>query len=214
MDNTSGQGKASVVPPEIKKWNLGAFLLSWLCAPRMYPNSYAEVFLRPLLVFSLVFSATTFIFPSISISAPPQNKQHRALVRHLFENEFYDRQGGGYDKLMFWSTEPKTKTEPTKTEGVHDLGWFVYDFGTHKERYYIIFSGRVTYAGSYIDNIPSSDTASIMQLITEKCEALGFKEDAEGYYSPYNDEKYIKVSWTVSANNKYRLMLFRGWVPK
>jgi len=207
MDNTSGQGKASVVPPEIKKWNWGAFLLSWLCAPRMYPNSYAEVFLRPLLVFSLVFSVTMFIFPSISISAPPQNKQHRALVRHLFENNFYDCQGGPYDKLTFRLEEPKTK-------GINDLGWWVYDYGTHKECYYITFAGLITYAGSYIDNIPSSDTASIMQLITEKCEALGFKEDAEGYYSPYNDEKYIKVSWTVSANNKYRLMLYRGWVPK
>jgi hypothetical protein len=28
--NTSGQGKASVVPAEIMKWNWGAFLLSWI----------------------------------------------------------------------------------------------------------------------------------------------------------------------------------------
>ncbi|MGA7180710.1 MAG: cytochrome c oxidase assembly factor Coa1 family protein [Thiobacillaceae bacterium] len=30
MDNTSGQGKAAVVPPEIKGWNWGAFLLNWV----------------------------------------------------------------------------------------------------------------------------------------------------------------------------------------
>jgi hypothetical protein len=30
MDNTSGQGKASVVPPEIDRWNWGAFFLNWI----------------------------------------------------------------------------------------------------------------------------------------------------------------------------------------
>lgn len=30
MKNTSGQGKAAVVPPEIDKWNWGAFLLNWI----------------------------------------------------------------------------------------------------------------------------------------------------------------------------------------
>jgi hypothetical protein len=29
-DNTSGQGSNSVVPPEIKGWNWGAFLLNWI----------------------------------------------------------------------------------------------------------------------------------------------------------------------------------------
>lgn len=30
MENTSGQGKAAVVPPEIDRWNWGAFLLNWI----------------------------------------------------------------------------------------------------------------------------------------------------------------------------------------
>lgn len=30
MENTSGQGKLASVPPEIDKWNWGAFLLSWI----------------------------------------------------------------------------------------------------------------------------------------------------------------------------------------
>ena len=28
--NTSGQGAAAVLPPELKKWNWGAFFLSWI----------------------------------------------------------------------------------------------------------------------------------------------------------------------------------------
>jgi hypothetical protein len=30
IENTSGQGPASQVPPEIRRWNWGAFLLSWI----------------------------------------------------------------------------------------------------------------------------------------------------------------------------------------
>ena len=30
MENTSGQGKSAVIPAEIKKWNWGAFFLSWI----------------------------------------------------------------------------------------------------------------------------------------------------------------------------------------
>lgn len=30
MENTSGQGKQAVVPPEIQGWNWGAFLLNWI----------------------------------------------------------------------------------------------------------------------------------------------------------------------------------------
>lgn len=30
IDNTSGQGPASRVPPEIQRWNWGAFLLNWI----------------------------------------------------------------------------------------------------------------------------------------------------------------------------------------
>lgn len=30
MDNTSGHGKASTIPPEIDRWNWGAFLLNWI----------------------------------------------------------------------------------------------------------------------------------------------------------------------------------------
>ncbi len=30
VENTSGQGKAAVVPPEIDRWNWGAFLLHWI----------------------------------------------------------------------------------------------------------------------------------------------------------------------------------------
>ncbi len=30
FDNTSGQGARAVVPPEIKRWNWGAFLLNWI----------------------------------------------------------------------------------------------------------------------------------------------------------------------------------------
>ena len=30
MENTSGQGAASVVPGEIKGWNWGAFFLNWI----------------------------------------------------------------------------------------------------------------------------------------------------------------------------------------
>jgi len=30
MKNTSGQGKSAIIPPEIKKWNWGAFFLSWI----------------------------------------------------------------------------------------------------------------------------------------------------------------------------------------
>lgn len=30
MENTSGQGAAAIVPPEIDKWNWGAFLLNWI----------------------------------------------------------------------------------------------------------------------------------------------------------------------------------------
>jgi len=30
MENTSGQGKGSAIPPEIKKWNWGAFFLCWI----------------------------------------------------------------------------------------------------------------------------------------------------------------------------------------
>ena len=30
MENTSGQGKAAVVPPELDRWNWGAFLLNWI----------------------------------------------------------------------------------------------------------------------------------------------------------------------------------------
>jgi len=29
-ENTSGQGSQAVVPPEITKWNWGAFLLNWI----------------------------------------------------------------------------------------------------------------------------------------------------------------------------------------
>lgn len=31
-ENTSGQGPAAVVPPEIQGWNWGAFLLNWIWA--------------------------------------------------------------------------------------------------------------------------------------------------------------------------------------
>lgn len=30
IENTSGQGKSAVVPPEIDRWNWGAFLLNWI----------------------------------------------------------------------------------------------------------------------------------------------------------------------------------------
>jgi hypothetical protein len=30
MENTSGQGKLAAVPPEIDRWNWGAFLLNWI----------------------------------------------------------------------------------------------------------------------------------------------------------------------------------------
>lgn len=30
LENTSGQGAAAVVPPEIDRWNWGAFLLNWI----------------------------------------------------------------------------------------------------------------------------------------------------------------------------------------
>lgn len=30
MENTSGQGSAAVVPPELDRWNWGAFLLNWI----------------------------------------------------------------------------------------------------------------------------------------------------------------------------------------
>ncbi|HUV01032.1 MAG TPA: hypothetical protein VMW32_08725 [Bacteroidales bacterium] len=30
MENTSGQGKSAAVPPEIDRWNWGAFLLNWI----------------------------------------------------------------------------------------------------------------------------------------------------------------------------------------
>ena len=30
MENTSGQGKLSNVPSEVKGWNWGAFLLNWI----------------------------------------------------------------------------------------------------------------------------------------------------------------------------------------
>lgn len=30
MDNTSSQGERAVVPPEIRRWNWGAFLLNWI----------------------------------------------------------------------------------------------------------------------------------------------------------------------------------------
>src|SRR5262249_4088846 len=29
-DNTSGQGERAIVPPEIRRWNWGAFLLNWI----------------------------------------------------------------------------------------------------------------------------------------------------------------------------------------
>ncbi|MCK5306357.1 MAG: hypothetical protein KAJ66_04420 [Candidatus Omnitrophica bacterium] len=32
MENTSGQGESAIVPAEIKGWNWGAFLLSWIWA--------------------------------------------------------------------------------------------------------------------------------------------------------------------------------------
>jgi len=32
VENTSGQGSASVIPKEIKGWNWGAFLLNWILA--------------------------------------------------------------------------------------------------------------------------------------------------------------------------------------
>ncbi len=30
MENTSGQGSQAVVPKEVKEWNWGAFLLTWI----------------------------------------------------------------------------------------------------------------------------------------------------------------------------------------
>jgi hypothetical protein len=30
MENTSGQGKSTIVPEEIKQWNWGGFLLNWI----------------------------------------------------------------------------------------------------------------------------------------------------------------------------------------
>jgi hypothetical protein len=30
VQNTSGQGPSAVVPPELKEWNWGAFLLTWI----------------------------------------------------------------------------------------------------------------------------------------------------------------------------------------
>lgn len=30
MENTSGQGKAAVIPPGVDRWNWGAFLLNWI----------------------------------------------------------------------------------------------------------------------------------------------------------------------------------------
>jgi len=30
LDNTSGQGERAIVPPEIRRWNWGAFLLNWI----------------------------------------------------------------------------------------------------------------------------------------------------------------------------------------
>jgi len=30
LENTSGQGKSAVVPPEVDRWNWGAFLLNWI----------------------------------------------------------------------------------------------------------------------------------------------------------------------------------------
>jgi hypothetical protein len=54
MDNTSGQGKASVVPPEIKKWNWGAFLLSWIWG--IGNNTYiALLTLIPYVGFVMIF---------------------------------------------------------------------------------------------------------------------------------------------------------------
>src|SRR5579871_1238349 len=30
VDNTSGQGERAIVPPEIRRWNWGAFFLNWI----------------------------------------------------------------------------------------------------------------------------------------------------------------------------------------
>src|SRR5689334_653026 len=30
VDNTSGRGERAIVPPEIQRWNWGAFLLNWI----------------------------------------------------------------------------------------------------------------------------------------------------------------------------------------
>jgi len=36
VENTSGQGVASVVPPEIRSWNWGAFLMNWIWSIGMH----------------------------------------------------------------------------------------------------------------------------------------------------------------------------------
>ena len=52
-ENTSGQGKESVLPDELKGWNWGAFLLNWIWG--LFNRTYiALLMLIPSLVAGLV----------------------------------------------------------------------------------------------------------------------------------------------------------------
>jgi len=54
-ENTSGKGKESVVPPEIMKWNWGAFIFSWLWG---IPNNTYRAFwvIFPFVGFCMMFA--------------------------------------------------------------------------------------------------------------------------------------------------------------
>ena len=54
MQNTSGQGKNAIVPPEIDRWNWGAFLLNWIWGLGNNTLIALLVFV-PLLGFFMIF---------------------------------------------------------------------------------------------------------------------------------------------------------------
>jgi hypothetical protein len=58
--NTSGQGKSAVVPTEIKKWNWGAFLLTWIWG--LGNNTYIALVVIVVIAGACIMPGASLVF--------------------------------------------------------------------------------------------------------------------------------------------------------
>ena len=93
MENTSGRGKATIVPPGIKGWNWGAFFFSviWAVAHRTWIG---------LLTVTLFVVAFTAMFYVAFSTGEPETGEHEASVEWLpasaTDVTYYRREGFGW----------------------------------------------------------------------------------------------------------------------